>query len=157
MSNLETPPITDVSGGSHDPVVRRAARLAADYAAARGLAETYDAAGGKMRSWGATGAKTMANGDLLESSVLSPTSFARSEAAVLVATTGPDGIFVGSVGWETDAILIRVTVAAIEEKDQIARQTHGGTRLRPRPDRRYGARRPGPRRPPGRGRGRGRR
>ncbi len=123
MTDPEMPPITDVSGGGHDPVVRRAAELSADYGAARGLAETYDAAGSKMRRWGAAGPRTMANGDLLQSSILSPVSFASTEAAVLIATTGPDGIFVESVGWEADAILIRVSIAAFEEKDRVARQT----------------------------------
>jgi hypothetical protein len=117
------PPITDVSGGGHDPVVRRAAELSAGYGSARGLANTYDAAGSKMRCWGATGPRTMANGDLLQSSILSPVSFASTEAAVLIATTGPDGIFVESLGWEADAILIRVSIAAFEEKDRFARQT----------------------------------
>ena len=123
MTDREIPPITDVSGGGHDPVVRRAAELSADYGAARGLADTYDAAGSKMRRWGAAGPKTMANGDLLQSSILSPVSFASTEAAVVIATTGPDGIFVESVGWEADAILIRVSIAAFEEKDRVARQT----------------------------------
>ena len=72
MTDLETPPITDVSGGGHDPAVRRAAELTAEYGAARELADTYEAAGGKMRRWGAAGPRTMANGDLLQSSILSP-------------------------------------------------------------------------------------
>ena len=38
MTDDVIPPITDVSGGTHDPAVRRAAELAVSYTAARGLA-----------------------------------------------------------------------------------------------------------------------
>jgi hypothetical protein len=122
VTDVASPPITDVSGGSHDPAVRRAQQLAADYSSAAALAETYDAAGSKMRRWGGLGARTMVNSDLLESSILAPKSFASAESAVLIATTGPDGIFVESVAWEADAVLIRVAIAAFEEKDQLAHQ-----------------------------------
>ncbi len=116
----EVAPITDVSGGRHDPVVRRAAELAISYAAARDLADTYDTAGSTLRRWAGLGTATMAEGDLLESALLSPGSFAEAEAAVLSATFGPDGVAVDSLGWEADAILIRITIELLEEKDQLA-------------------------------------
>jgi hypothetical protein len=122
VTGVGSPPITDVSGGTHDPAVHQAEQLAANYDAAHALADTYDRAGNRMRHWGALGARTLANGDLLESSILSPGSFAFAEAAVLVATTGPDGILAESLGWEADSIMIRVTIAAYEEQDQLAHQ-----------------------------------
>ena len=110
-----TVPITGVTGGSQG--------LAATYAAVLALASTYDAAGNRMRVWAVLGARTLANGDLVESAVLSPLSFGEAEAAVLVATTGPDGILVESLGWETDAILIRVTVRVFQETDDLVHAT----------------------------------
>lgn len=104
-------PITEVTGGS--------AGLAATYARVLALAAAYDAAGSRMRGWAATGARILADGDLVESAVLAPVTFAVAEAAVLDATTGPDGILVESLGWETDAVLVRVAVRALEETDDL--------------------------------------
>ena len=104
MSTPHPVPITGITGGSEG--------LAATYARVLALAATYDTAGNRMRGWAATGARVLANGDLVESAVLAPVSFARAEAAVVAATTGPDGILVESLGWETDAVLIRVAVRA---------------------------------------------
>ena len=111
MSNPHPVPITGITGGSEG--------LAATYARVLALAATYDTAGDRMRGWAATGARVLANGDLVESAVLAPVSFARAEAAVVVATTGPDGILVESLGWETDAVLIRVAVRALQETDDL--------------------------------------
>ncbi len=110
-----TVPITGVTGGSGG--------LAATYAAVLALAATYDTAGNRMRGWAGLGARTLTNGDLVESAVLSPLSFAEAEAAVLGATTGPEGILPASLGWETDAILIRVTVRAFQETDDLVHAT----------------------------------
>lgn len=108
-----TADITDIRGGSRG--------LSATYAAVRALATIYDAAGNQMRDWAATGGRTMANGDLLESSILSPLSFSDAEAAIFLATTGSDGVLVESLGWETDAILIRVTIRMFEDTDEMMR------------------------------------
>ena len=111
MSTPHPVPITGITGGSEG--------LAATYARVLALAATYDTAGNRMRDWAATGARTLANGDLVESAVLAPVSFARAEAAVVAATTGPDGILVESLDWETDAVLIRVTVRVLQETDDL--------------------------------------
>lgn len=103
--------ITGVAGGSDG--------VTATYERVLDLATSYDSAGNRMRGWAADGARTLANGDLLESALLSPPTFAEAEAAVLAATTGPDGVLVESVGWETDAILIRVTVRSFQETDDL--------------------------------------
>lgn len=104
-------PITGVTGGSEG--------VEATYSHVLALATTYDTAGSQMREWAGIGARTLRNGDLVESAVLSPISFAEAEVAVLSATTGPDGILVESLGWETDAILIRVTVRVFREADDL--------------------------------------
>ncbi|WP_205472668.1 hypothetical protein [Nocardioides sp. SYSU D00038] len=109
----DEPTVLGVRGGSSG--------LAASYERVRALADTYDAAGDRMRGWAGLGARTMTDDDLLESSILSPLTFAEAEAAVLAATTGPDGVLVESWGWETDAVLIRLTVEALETTDELVR------------------------------------
>ncbi|MEO5851628.1 MAG: hypothetical protein ABIQ15_03865 [Nocardioides sp.] len=112
----ETPvPITDVRGG--------VGGLAVGYERARALAATFDTAGNRMRGWAGAGGRVLRDGDLLASALLSPVSFANAEVAVLEATTGPDGILVESVGWETDALLIRSTVWAFERTDLLVAAT----------------------------------
>ncbi|GAB3790665.1 hypothetical protein [Nocardioides ungokensis] len=107
--------ITGVTGGS--------AGLAATYAAVLELATTYDTAGDRMRGWAGLGARILADGDLVASAVLSPVTFAAVEGAVLDATTGPDGLLAESLGWETDAILVRVTVRVLQDADEIVHAT----------------------------------
>lgn len=99
------------------------AGLAAQYAEMRALATAYDGLGGRLRERSGMGARVLADGDLLESALLSPVTFAEAEAAVAWATTGPDGLVVASVAWEADAVLVRVTVAAFEETDELVRIT----------------------------------
>ena len=108
-------PITRLTGGS--------AGLAATYAQVLAMARTFDTAGDRMRGWAALGAQVVRNPDLVESGLLSPATFAEAEAAVLDATTGPDGILVESVGWEADALLVRVTVHALEQTDDLVHAT----------------------------------
>jgi len=108
-------PLIDVRGGSHG--------VAVGYEQARALASAYDGAGNRLRDWAGTGGRVLCNGDLLESALLSPRSFAEAELTVLGATTGPDGVLVESVAWETDAVLIRATVTAFETTDQVVAAT----------------------------------
>ena len=105
-----TAEILSVSGGS--------AGLEASYDAMRALADTYDAAGDRMRDLARAGGRTAVDQDLLESAILSPSTAVSAEAAVLAATTGPDGILVESAGWELDARAIRGTVALFESADR---------------------------------------
>jgi hypothetical protein len=107
----ERPPILDVTGGSHGMTV------ACEHAL--GLADAYDRAGDRMREWATSDGRVLLDGDLLESAVLSPLTFAEAEAAVLVATSGPDGVLVASVVWETDAVTIRVAVRATQLTDEL--------------------------------------
>ena len=110
-----TAAITGITGGS--------AGIAATYASVLALATAYDAAGDRMRAWAGRGRHTMTDGDLVESAVLSPATFAAAEAAVLDATTGPDGLLPESLGWETDAVLVRVTVRVLQETDELVHAT----------------------------------
>ncbi len=111
MSGPDDPAdILEVSGGS--------AGLEASYDAMRALADTYDDAGDRMRTMARTGGRVATDPDLLESAVLSPVTAVRAEHAVLAATTGPDGILVGSAGWELDAVAIRGAVGLFESADQ---------------------------------------
>lgn len=113
MSDQTLPPITDVTGGSGG--------LAANYDRVRDLADGFDLAGNRMRAWAGAGARTLGNGDLIESALLSPLTFAEAELSVLAATTGPGGILPRSVIWETDAVVVRATVTAFEETDRLVR------------------------------------
>jgi hypothetical protein len=112
---MSSVPITRVTGG--------VGGLAATYAQVRALADRFDTAGDLMRGWAATGARTLADPDLVESAVLSPVTFAAAEERVLAATTGTRGIVVESVVYEADALLVRATVAALEECDRLVGQS----------------------------------
>lgn len=107
----DPPPITSVTGGAPEG-------LALDSATALALAAAYDATGSRLRASAADTGRVLTDPDLLESALLSPPTFAVAEAAILAATTGPDGALVESVAWETDAVLIRGTVDALELSDQ---------------------------------------
>jgi hypothetical protein len=107
----DPPPILDVTGGSHG--------LTVAYDHALGLADAYDSAGDLMRAWAADDGAVLVDGDLLESALLSPLTFAEAEAAVLAATSGPEGVLVASVVWETDAVTIRVAVRATQLTDEL--------------------------------------
>ncbi len=105
------PPIITVTGGSHGMTVA--------YDHALDLADAYDGAGNRMRDWAAGDGSVLVDGDLLESALLSPLTFAEAEAALLAAATGPEGVLVASVVWETDAVTIRVAVRATQLTDEL--------------------------------------
>ena len=106
-----------------DQVVGGAAGLAAQYAEARALATAYDLAGNRMRDQAGLGTQVLADGDLVASALLSPLSFGEAEAAVLAATLGPRGILPASLGWEADAVLVRVAVESFQATDDLVRST----------------------------------
>lgn len=108
-------PSTSVRGGSHG--------LLAGYAGMHALAAAYDRAGNGMREQAAHGGRVLADGDLLASALLSPATFVRAEAAVGLATGGPDGLLVQSLRWEADALLVEGTVTALQASDATVAQT----------------------------------
>lgn len=104
-------PVTRVSGGSDG--------LTARYDAVLALASSYDEAGDRLRGWAGRDATVLRDGDLVESAPVSPPTFLDAEAAVLAATSGPDGALPASLGWETDALLLRATVRCFRETDDL--------------------------------------
>ena len=111
MGQVTPAPPLSVTGGSHG--------LSSTYLQVRSLANAYDAAGDRLRDQAGLGVLVMGNGDLLESAVLAPRTFAEAEAAVLAATTGPHGLLVESLAWEADALVIRSVVEAFETTDAL--------------------------------------
>ncbi len=113
MSSDALPPIESVSGGSHG--------VRAGYAQMLALAERYERQAGDFVEMAGLGARVMADGDLLESAILSPGSFADAELQVLDATTGADGLTVRAIGIEADALAVRAVVAAFTASDALSR------------------------------------
>ncbi len=113
MSTGTLPPIESVSGGSHG--------VEAGYEQMLALAERYEQQAGDFVEMAGLGPRIMANGDLLESAVLSPLSFADAEVQVLDATTGADGLTVRALGIEADALGVRAVVAAFQASDALSR------------------------------------
>ena len=113
MSSGTLPPIESVSGGSHG--------VEAGYEQMLALAERYETQAGDFLEMAGLGARIMANGDLLESAILSPGSFADAEVQVLDATTGANGLTVRAIGIEADALGVRAVVAAFQASDSLSR------------------------------------
>ncbi|HSU03164.1 MAG TPA: hypothetical protein VLK03_11480 [Nocardioides sp.] len=113
MTSGTLPPIESVSGGSHG--------VQAGYEQMLALAERYEQQAGDFLEMAGLGARVMANGDLLESAILSPGSFADAELQVLDATTGVNGLTVRAIGIEADALGVRAVVAAFKASDSLSR------------------------------------
>ncbi|PKH41302.1 PGAP1-like protein [Nocardioides alpinus] len=113
MTSSTLPPIESVSGGSHG--------VEAGYEQMLALAERYERQAGDFVEMAGLGARIMANGDLLESAILSPVSFGDAELQVLDATTGTDGLTVRAIGIEADALGVRAVVAAFKASDSLSR------------------------------------
>jgi hypothetical protein len=113
VSGRALPPIESVSGGSHG--------VEAGYEQMLALAERYERQAGDFVEMARLGAKIMANGDLLESAILSPVSFGDAELQVLDATTGVNGLTVRALGIEADALAVRAVVAAFQASDSLYR------------------------------------
>ncbi len=112
MSGGTLPPIESVSGGSHG--------VEAGYEQMRALASRFERQAGDLAEMAGLGTRVMSDGDLLESSVLSPLTFADAQVQVLDATAGADGLTVRAVGIEADALGVRAVVAAFEASDALA-------------------------------------
>jgi hypothetical protein len=108
------PPIESVAGGSHGVV--------AGYEQMLTLAARYERQAGDLVEMAGLGARVMADGDLLASALLAPSSFAAAEVQVLAATTGSDGLTVRAIGIEADAVGVRAVVSAFRASDALARQ-----------------------------------
>lgn len=112
MSDAE---IVSVIGGSHG--------ITASHAHIRALADDFDELGDGLRQMAGLGGRVVADGDLLESALLSPSTFHDAEVAVLRATVGHDGTLVASVAWELLAERTRLAVAFLEQADALVTAT----------------------------------
>lgn len=109
------PPLTSLTGG--------ATGLAASWPQLVALASAYDASGDRLRDWAGEGSRVLLDADLLASAPLAPRTFAAAEAAVVAACAGPEGALAASAAWETDAVLVRVTLHWLRESDELVRAT----------------------------------
>ena len=113
MTTSPLPPIESVSGGSHG--------VEAGYEQMLALAERYERQASDFVEMAGLGARIMANGDLLESAILSPISFGDAEVQVLDATTGANGLTVRAIGIEADALGVRAVIAAFKASESLSR------------------------------------
>lgn len=97
--------------------------IEARYEDIESLAGIFDTAGDGLRREAWEDKALALNGDLLESSVLSPGSFADAEAAVIAATVGPHGLAVRAVGLEVDALSMQVNVTLLRASDDLAHES----------------------------------
>lgn len=109
------PPIESVTGGSHG--------VRAGYEQMLALAERFECQAGAFVDMAGLSVTVMADGDLLESAILSPISFGTAELQVLDATTGVHGLTVRAIGIEADALGVRAVVAAFRASDSLSRHS----------------------------------
>jgi len=114
----DKPEIVSVTGG--------AGGSDATYDDIVGLAGLFETAGDELRSnaWDDKG--LLANGDLLQSAILSPKTFAEAEAAVIAATIGPRGVASRALGIEADALIMTTSVGAYRLADDVVHGLHEG-------------------------------
>ena len=86
------------------------------------LAQMFDGTGDDLRSYAWDDKGIAVNGDLVESSILSPGTFASAESAVLAATIGPNGLAFEAVDLEVDALAMRANVVILRGADDLQRQ-----------------------------------
>ncbi len=113
MSNDEG--IVSVTGG--------VGGVEARYVDIESLAAIFDSTGDGLRRDAWDDKALALNGDLLESAILSPGSFADAEAAIIEATIGPRGLAFRAVGLEADALSMQVSVTLLRASDDLVRES----------------------------------
>jgi hypothetical protein len=112
-----------VSGdGQIESVTGGRGGVEARYSDIESLAAIFDTTGDGLRRDAWDDKALALNGDLLESSILSPGTFLDAEAAVIAATIGPDGLAFRAVGLEADALSMQVNVTILRGADELVRQ-----------------------------------
>lgn len=106
--------IVSVTGG--------AGGIEARYADIETLARLFDDTGDGLRGYAWEDKGIAADGELLESSILSPGTFASAEAAVLKATIGPGGLAFEALDLEVDALAMQANVVILRGADDLQRQ-----------------------------------
>ncbi|NGZ99957.1 hypothetical protein G5V59_06115 [Nocardioides sp. W3-2-3] len=109
-------------GGGIVSVTGGAGGIEARYEDIETLARLFDDTGDDMRTYAWDDKGIAANGDLVESSILSPGTFASAESAVLGATIGPGGVAFEAVDLEVDALAMRANVTILRGVDDLQRQ-----------------------------------
>ncbi|GAA3533761.1 hypothetical protein [Nocardioides daeguensis] len=109
-------------GGGIVSVTGGAGGIEARYEDIETLARLFDDTGDGLRSWAWDDKGIAADGDLVESSVLSPLTFTTAEAAVLKATIGPGGLAFEAVDLELDALAMQANVVILRGVDDLQRQ-----------------------------------
>lgn len=109
-------------GGGIVSVTGGAGGIEARYDDIETLARLFDDTGDDLRTYAWDDKGIAANGDLVESSILSPGTFASAEAAVLGATIGPGGVAFEAVDLEVDALAMRANVTILRGVDDLQRQ-----------------------------------
>ena len=109
-------------GGGIVSVTGGAGGIEARYEDIETLAHLFDDTGDSLRSWAWDDKGIAADGDLVESSILSPLTFARAEAAVLGATVGPGGLAFEAVDIELDAFAMQANVVILRGVDDLQRE-----------------------------------
>lgn len=109
-------------GGGIVSVTGGAGGIEARYDDIETLAQLFDGTGDDLRSYAWDDKGIAVNGDLVESSILSPGTFASAESAVLAATVGPNGLAFEAVDLEVDALAMRANVVILRGADDLQRQ-----------------------------------
>lgn len=78
-------------------------------------------AGGRMRGLSDDVGRATLNGSVVASALLCPVEFGRAEAAVLSATTGPDGVFPTGAGLEAGGLVLKGCSATYRLADELGR------------------------------------
>lgn len=105
--------IVSVTGG--------AGGIEARYADIETLARLFDDTGDGLRATAWQDKGILADGDLLESAVLAPHTFAAAEIAVLQATVLPGGLAVEALDLEVDALAMQANVVILRGADDLQR------------------------------------
>ena len=106
--------IVSVTGG--------AGGIEAKYSDIETLARIFDDTGDELRSRAWDDKGIAVNGELVESSILSPVTFASAEAAILAATVGPGGLAFEALDLEVDALAMQANVLILRGADDLRRQ-----------------------------------
>lgn len=105
------PPIISVTGGSDG--------TEAHYGEMAALANRFSSVAADLLTRAGPGASVMGNGDLLESAVLAPHTFASAQTAVVMATTGPAGLTVQAASLQVASSTMLAMVGAYVTVDDI--------------------------------------
>ncbi len=124
MSDLDIPR----THGAHSPEDASASVAADKYDQMLALADLFDSSGNEMRTRARLGAEILGDDDVVDTGLLSQTTWGQAEEDIRAATTGKHGLLTRSVELDADALVVRATVLTyrwIDELQQAAYKTLG--------------------------------